>query len=810
MALKKSALNSKKIGFILVLLMTFSIGIISASQCNDGIDNDGDGKIDALTVLDPNNQETFAASNSVDPATLYNFVKSKYPSIGTCPLGGRGNVMLLSKDAPWHTGSCSQLQLNQIDPTMTKICNLAGYKTPYTWDSLYPADGGRCNWFSPGDDCLWYWTGSTFAWKNGDPKFSTRWALKLTCITKIPQCSDGVDNDNDGLIDMNDLGCNSLNDNDERQHDSDCDNTNDDSEYKVACYTNAGCGKDSYTGNKYCQNGNAYQDYVEFICTSPGSAQSRCSSTTTPKLIEDCNYGCSNGVCENSVCDNNGDCDDSNLYTYDECKNPGTPQSYCLNTAIKCAIDNDCGLTGFIGNESCSNDDIFKNFQESKCLNPGAPQSSCKITTIPTFLIDCKEDYCDSYQANYCKGNSVYHFRTCYDNGCSNGRCFSKPNEQETLVKQCSKGCSNGACISECLKDSDCNTGQICTDGQCIQVACSKNSDCGTDSYLGQLFCKDGDSYDRYQINTCNYPATQQSSCIRQTEDSKIADCNFGCSNGLCKPQCTTDSECSQNQICAQNSCVNIICKNDLQCNDNNLNTIDTCINPGTVNSNCNHTLLTVRCSYDSECGTNSYKGQKFCMNNNVFDKYTTYKCNNPGTISSTCTSNATDKLFESCSIRCLNGNCIAECITDNDCKADYSSSSYCIGDNVYKDNFDYSCKIGKCEEKKTPLFIKRCKDSCEDGACVSDDKDDNGHYNPEADDNNYETTPLIVDIKEPLPVISGNIYYSNYSEIDEQVQKIQPSNQVKATSFNYYWLVLLLIIAIIIIIIILAFSRFM
>lgn len=44
------------------------------------------------------------------------------------------------------------------------------------------------------------------------------------------ECNDGKDNDNDGLIDLNDLGCASPKDNSEIQHDLQCDNPNDDDE----------------------------------------------------------------------------------------------------------------------------------------------------------------------------------------------------------------------------------------------------------------------------------------------------------------------------------------------------------------------------------------------------------------------------------------------------------------------------------------------------------------------------------------------------------------------------------------------------
>ncbi|MBD3389182.1 MAG: hypothetical protein GF416_08815, partial [Candidatus Altiarchaeales archaeon] len=204
-------------------------------QCSDGVDNDGDSLIDALIEIDPDNGETYVVGNSID--SIYNKVALKAPDlIGTCELGGGGNAMLLSPDAPWSTGSCSYIPASELHVTVEKICNLMGYKDPYLWDSYYPADGGRCNYYGPHDDCLWYWDGSQFSSMNGLPKYEKRWITSLECVNRLPLCSDGVDNDGDGFTDYPaDTGCASEYDDSEIAHDPECDGPSDPYERDMQC-----------------------------------------------------------------------------------------------------------------------------------------------------------------------------------------------------------------------------------------------------------------------------------------------------------------------------------------------------------------------------------------------------------------------------------------------------------------------------------------------------------------------------------------------------------------------------------------------
>ena len=81
----------------------------------------------------------------------------------------------------------------------------------------------------------------------------------------------------------------------------------------------------------------------------------------------------------------------------------------------------------------------------------------------------------------------------------------------------------------------------ICDSGQCFDVACDEDLDCGVDGFVGNNFCSDDSTVVRsYQIFTCSNPGTSVSSCTSFTETRVVDECdsNFLCSQGLCLNQC--------------------------------------------------------------------------------------------------------------------------------------------------------------------------------------------------------------------------------------------------------------------------------
>jgi len=167
-------------------------------------------------------------------------------------------------------------------------------------------------------------------------------------------------------------------------------------------------------------------------------------------------------------------------------------------------------------------------------------------------------------------------------------------------------------------------------------VRCSNNNQCGTDGFVGDPVCQNGNVYQNYKTYTCNEPGKLTSTCTDSTNLILKTTCTQGCSNG---------------------ACITVTCHNDSECNDNNPNTHDVCINPGTNQSRCEHN--TIRCNNNSECGTNGFTGDLFCQDGNVFQNYITFACNHPGSSCSSCTNSSEAILKSLCSFGCTNGYCI-------------------------------------------------------------------------------------------------------------------------------------------------------
>ncbi|MBN1645856.1 hypothetical protein JW868_02335 [Candidatus Woesearchaeota archaeon] len=160
------------------------------------------------------------------------------------------------------------------------------------------------------------------------------------------ECDDGVDNDGDSATDYNDAGCSGPTDTDETNcgdgvceggessgtcpadcgYPDSCDETDggnypaiygytygylddspytnydycEDSSYVYEYYcsgdystgSSQSCGTDFY-GSNYCYVGDVYHDFTDYFC-SDGA----CDSSTTPVLVEECQYGCTGGTCD--------------------------------------------------------------------------------------------------------------------------------------------------------------------------------------------------------------------------------------------------------------------------------------------------------------------------------------------------------------------------------------------------------------------------------------------------------------------------------------------------------------------------------
>ncbi len=185
--------------FFLTIIFLNTLSSVAAQQCNDGIDNDNDGFIDAL-VLAPNGSGGSLAVGNGDPY----YLKAEYEKEANIRgIGGIGvrDVMLFDQ------------------ATANIYCNWKGYQFADRLDCNSSVHG-RCGFRSAIDNNLYRWNGFNFTSQSAT--INNTWLVNFRCVNKQTACKDGIDNDGDGRIDTQDSGCTSPDDDNERIHDPAC------------------------------------------------------------------------------------------------------------------------------------------------------------------------------------------------------------------------------------------------------------------------------------------------------------------------------------------------------------------------------------------------------------------------------------------------------------------------------------------------------------------------------------------------------------------------------------------------------------
>jgi hypothetical protein len=217
--------------FILVLASSASA---EPPQCNDTIDNDGDGQIDYWRALPANNGQQISVGGSGNPfqvaATVRQTIIDKKMSISL------PNVPLLQTyGGPKHAQDWNETGMLDLT-TLNQVCRILGYAT-YVSSTCrdnershrYPR--GKCKFHSPEDDLLSSFSGGALSNQKATFKYEKTWIASITCKDRLPACNDGWDNDADGLTDYPvDTGCAAPQDDNEGQHDTDCVSLKDSSE----------------------------------------------------------------------------------------------------------------------------------------------------------------------------------------------------------------------------------------------------------------------------------------------------------------------------------------------------------------------------------------------------------------------------------------------------------------------------------------------------------------------------------------------------------------------------------------------------
>ncbi len=188
----------------------------AVTECNDGIDNDGDGGIDTMTEIDPNNGEV-RSWDTGSPFTLRGFVNDMVPIFGHNPVPSSPSSVLA--------------YYNYYGNTAKRVCEIGGYAR-VTYKGAYSSVYNRSGWSGAGGNSFTMWNSSVNNFITYPASwFDNVWLTTLYCADRLAECQDFRDNDGDGQKDFpNDTGCESALDESETTHDLQCDSPADTSE----------------------------------------------------------------------------------------------------------------------------------------------------------------------------------------------------------------------------------------------------------------------------------------------------------------------------------------------------------------------------------------------------------------------------------------------------------------------------------------------------------------------------------------------------------------------------------------------------
>ncbi|MDO8468365.1 MAG: hypothetical protein Q7S29_01245 [Candidatus Peribacter sp.] len=525
-----------------------SSSVPGTAQCNDGIDNDGDGKIDALVELSPSNgQSRVWYADMVGIRTFYNQIAAQ-----------RG-LQQISTD--WN----GQGMVSNDATTADKICELAGFNNVVSRNCFEYGTTGRCNFTSCSNNTMGVWGGSNMNIVNA---CGYTWLASLTCRDRLAACSDGIDNDGDGRIDMADTGCATVNDNSEIMHDPDCTGPTDNTESSI---TQCNDGIDN--------DGDGAADYPnDFSCTSPTD-----TDETNPK--SQCQDGIDNdgdGLSDypsDPGCSSRQDNDERNICpaatqtsncrcaTNADCTNPDTCQSgICRPVSYQCndGIDNDQdGATDFPNDFSCTT------ATDNDETNPKA-QCQDGVDNDGDGRVDYPNDLgCSSRQDNTEAGEAQ-----CQDGIDNDGdgaadypndfSCTTPTDTDETNPKaQCQDGIDNdGDGLTDYPNDPGCSSRQDNDEHNICPVAtqtstcrCATNADCTNPDTCQSGICRPvtyqcNDGIDNDGDGATDYPA--DFSCSGPTDNDETnpkAQCQDGIDNdGDGRVDYQNDPGCSSRQ----------------------------------------------------------------------------------------------------------------------------------------------------------------------------------------------------------------------------------------------------------------------
>ncbi len=466
---------------------------------------------------------------------------------------------------------------------------------------------------------------------------------------------------------------------------------------KITCSLNSDCGENGFLGWRYCQNNNAYEDFISFTCFFPGTLNSFCFNYTLPILLDYCEGDCISGQC------------------------------------IECFNNLGCGEDDYIGEPYCQDEDVWQDYEEFLCSNSGTPESNCSSDIFPKLVENCSDTCIDGqcieiecFNNSDCDDMDSLTYDECLNPGTPMSECRNTPincgddndcgitgfiGGEYCFLGMVYKDYKTSICVNNGTLDSYCN---ISINSQFINDCGEDSCDNWTDSY-----CIGNESWHN---RTCYDRGCENGSCFsRLYEDSEfIEECEHGCIDGECLPECQVDGDCDDGlwcngpETCVNNECVPgiaIDCDDGIDCTIDSCNEQEDRCDNTPDDSLCNDGLfcngvetcdILTGCEPGTpiDCSSFNILGIATCDNNPDnnpltwdFRQEVISMCDES---SDSCTT-GNDNITHTC-----NTSCGAECIIDEDCPDKCTTKSHKLYEFIGCEDCvceygGYSCVIGEC-----------------------------------------------------------------------------------------------------------------
>jgi len=242
-------------------------------------------------------------------------------------------------------------------------------------------------------------------------------------------------------------------------------------------------------------------------------------------VFRDCNYGVYRGGFAEIALDSDFDGSLESWYSNSQFEELGQhfgfrtnedwPLGTCLHASdLICVEDSDSSDPDWYNSGDSYPDPKFE--QGGTCDTDTIPNPLYKDHEVCEGNIGCDYPICTADSDcginewvgdYYCINNTVYH-------NYRNHSCIYA-------------GTYNSDCVYSDvpLLMENCTASQECYDGQCIDIACYAEQDCGNDGYLG-AYCTETGIYNDYRDWTCNAPGTSFASCTHVDTTEYITSCN--------------------------------------------------------------------------------------------------------------------------------------------------------------------------------------------------------------------------------------------------------------------------------------------